>query len=161
MNENLDPSSNNLSLEEREFENNLRPSSFDEFSGQDLVINFLKIFVQASNQRGDALDHTLNEGGKSLLIHECTITMQKQKRARRSKNAAKKVNNRFTVLLDGELFGPFEQICVKPMLLNHTYKYVSFVSYWFTNIYFQIFVSELLSKYHFNSIQKSIFILEK
>ena len=35
MNENLDPSSNNLSLEEREFENNLRPSSFDEFSGQD------------------------------------------------------------------------------------------------------------------------------
>ena len=73
MNENLDPSSINLSTEEKEFENNLRPSSFDDFSGQDQVIENLKIFVQASNQRGDALDHTLFHGppglGKTTLAH--------------------------------------------------------------------------------------------
>ena len=73
MNENLDPSPVNLSPEEKEFENNLRPSSFDEFSGQDQVIDNLKIFVEASNQRGDALDHTLFHGppglGKTTLAH--------------------------------------------------------------------------------------------
>jgi len=73
MNENLDPSSINLSAEEKEFENNLRPNSFDDFSGQDQVIDNLKIFVQASNQRGDALDHTLFHGppglGKTTLAH--------------------------------------------------------------------------------------------
>ncbi len=73
MNENLDPSPVNLSSEEREFENNLRPKSFDEFSGQDQVIENLKIFVEASNQRGDALDHTLFHGppglGKTTLAN--------------------------------------------------------------------------------------------
>ena len=73
MNENLDPSAINLSTEEKEFENNLRPSSFDDFSGQNQVIENLKIFVQASNQRGDALDHTLFHGppglGKTTLAH--------------------------------------------------------------------------------------------
>ena len=73
MNENLDPSPVNLSPEEKEFENNLRPSSFNEFSGQDQVIDNLKIFVEASNQRGDALDHTLFHGppglGKTTLAH--------------------------------------------------------------------------------------------
>ena len=73
MNENLDPSPVNLSSEEREFENNLRPRSFDEFSGQDQVIENLKIFVEASNQRGDALDHTLFHGppglGKTTLAN--------------------------------------------------------------------------------------------
>jgi Holliday junction DNA helicase RuvB len=84
MNENLDPSSINLSTEEKEFENNLRPSSFDDFSGQDQVIENLKIFVQASNQRGDALDHTLFHGppglGKTtlahILAHELEVTVK-------------------------------------------------------------------------------------
>ena len=73
MNENLDPSSENLSSNEREFENNLRPVSFDEFSGQDHVINNLKIFVEAANQRNEALDHTLFHGppglGKTTLAN--------------------------------------------------------------------------------------------
>jgi len=73
MNENLDPSQINMSPEEKELENNLRPNSFDEFSGQDQIIENLKIFVQASNQRGDALDHTLFHGppglGKTTLAH--------------------------------------------------------------------------------------------
>ena len=62
MNENLDPSPENLSENEREFENNLRPISFNDFSGQEHVINNLKIFVEAANQRNEALDHTLFHG---------------------------------------------------------------------------------------------------
>ena len=73
MNENLDPSSENLSSNEREYENNLRPVSFEDFSGQDHVINNLKIFVEAANQRNEALDHTLFHGppglGKTTLAN--------------------------------------------------------------------------------------------
>ena len=73
MNENLDPSAENLSENEREFENNLRPISFNEFSGQEHVINNLKIFVEAANQRNEALDHTLFHGppglGKTTLAN--------------------------------------------------------------------------------------------
>ena len=73
MNENLDPSSENLSSNEREFENNLRPVSFEDFSGQDHVIKNLKIFVEAANQRNEALDHTLFHGppglGKTTLAN--------------------------------------------------------------------------------------------
>ena len=73
MNENLDPSSENLSDKEIEFENNLRPSSFEDFQGQDHVIENLKVFVEAANQRGEALDHTLFHGppglGKTTLAN--------------------------------------------------------------------------------------------
>ena len=69
MNENLDPSAENLSENEREFENNLRPISFNDFSGQEHVINNLKIFVEAANQRNEALDHTLFHGPPELLRH--------------------------------------------------------------------------------------------
>ena len=73
MNENLNPSSENLSSNDKEFENNLRPSSFNDFQGQDHVIDNLKIFVQAANQRDEALDHTLFHGppglGKTTLAN--------------------------------------------------------------------------------------------
>ena len=73
MNENLDPSTNNLSSEEHDIERALRPLSFDDFSGQDQILDNLKIFVEASNRRGDALDHTLFHGppglGKTTLAH--------------------------------------------------------------------------------------------
>ena len=73
MNENLDPSSENLSDKEIEFENNLRPSSFEDFKGQDHVIENLKVFVEAANQSDEALDHTLFHGppglGKTTLAN--------------------------------------------------------------------------------------------
>ena len=47
--------------------------SFEDFSGQDHVINNLKIFVEAANQRNEALDHTLFHGppglGKTTLAN--------------------------------------------------------------------------------------------
>jgi len=73
MNENLDPTDSNYSGEELEIDKALRPLSFDDFAGQDKILNNLKIFVQASNQRADALDHTLFHGppglGKTTLAH--------------------------------------------------------------------------------------------
>lgn len=73
MNENLDPTSRSLSNEDLDIEKKLRPLSFDDFSGQDQVLENLKIFVQAANQRNEALDHTLFHGppglGKTTLAN--------------------------------------------------------------------------------------------
>ncbi len=73
MNENLDPTSRSFSTEELDIEKKLRPLSFDDFSGQDQVLENLKIFVQAANQRNEALDHTLFHGppglGKTTLAN--------------------------------------------------------------------------------------------
>ena len=59
MNENLNPENNNYSNEELDVEIKLRPLSFDDFTGQDQALENLKIFVEAANQRDEALDHTL------------------------------------------------------------------------------------------------------
>ncbi|MBZ9729566.1 Holliday junction branch migration DNA helicase RuvB [Salegentibacter sp. JZCK2] len=73
MNENLDPTGENFSPEEFDIERALRPLSFDDFAGQDQVLENLKVFVEAANQRGEALDHTLFHGppglGKTTLAH--------------------------------------------------------------------------------------------
>ncbi len=73
MNEHLNPEKNNFSKEEFEVEKRLRPLSFDDFTGQESVLENLKIFVEAANQRGDALDHTLFHGppglGKTTLAN--------------------------------------------------------------------------------------------
>ena len=73
MNENLDPTASNFSNEEFDIERALRPISFDDFTGQEQVLENLKIFVQAANLRGEALDHTLFHGppglGKTTLAH--------------------------------------------------------------------------------------------
>ena len=73
MNENLDPTNDNFSSEDLEFDKALRPLSFSDFNGQSQVLDNLKIFVEAANQRSEALDHTLLHGppglGKTTLAH--------------------------------------------------------------------------------------------
>ena len=51
---------------ERDFENALRPLSFEDFSGQDKVVDNLRIFVKAARLRGEALDHVLLHGPPGL-----------------------------------------------------------------------------------------------
>jgi len=48
------------------FEDNLRPQSFDEFVGQELVKSNLKIFIEAAKKRREALDHVLLYGPPGL-----------------------------------------------------------------------------------------------
>jgi Holliday junction DNA helicase RuvB len=73
MNEHLDPSGSHLSSEDQDIDRALRPLRFDDFMGQPLVLDNLQVFVQAANQREDALDHTLLHGppglGKTTLAH--------------------------------------------------------------------------------------------
>lgn len=51
---------------EKEFENALRPPKFDDFSGQDKVVENLRVFVEAAKYRGEPLDHTLLHGPPGL-----------------------------------------------------------------------------------------------
>lgn len=73
MNEHLDPSFDNLSPTERDIEKVLRPQAFDDFTGQDKIMENLKIFVAAAKLRGEPLDHVLLHGppglGKTTLSH--------------------------------------------------------------------------------------------
>lgn len=56
----------NLSPAEREVEKALRPLSFADFTGQQKVVDNIKVFVQAARQRGEALDHVLLHGPPGL-----------------------------------------------------------------------------------------------
>jgi Holliday junction DNA helicase RuvB len=73
MNENLDPSKERFSSQEIDVEKALRPLSFDDFAGQEQVLENLQVFVQAANLREEALDHTLFHGppglGKTTLAN--------------------------------------------------------------------------------------------
>ena len=73
MNEYLDPTDDQFSPEEQDIDRALRPLKFDDFAGQDAILENLKVFVQAAKQRGEALDHTLFHGppglGKTTLAH--------------------------------------------------------------------------------------------
>ncbi|SDG59826.1 Holliday junction DNA helicase subunit RuvB [Winogradskyella thalassocola] len=73
MNENLNPNSDNFTPDELDVEKKLRPLTFEDFTGQDQVLENLLVFVQAANLREEALDHTLFHGppglGKTTLAH--------------------------------------------------------------------------------------------
>ena len=73
MNENLDPDKERFTPEEQDHDRALRPLSFDDFAGQDSILENLKVFVEAAKQRDEALDHTLFHGppglGKTTLAH--------------------------------------------------------------------------------------------
>ena len=51
---------------EKDFENALRPLSFGDFSGQQKIVENLKVFVEAAKYRGEPLDHTLLHGPPGL-----------------------------------------------------------------------------------------------
>ena len=51
---------------DKEYENALRPLSFDDFTGQQKVVDNLRVFVEAAKYRGEPLDHTLLHGPPGL-----------------------------------------------------------------------------------------------
>lgn len=73
MNENLDANNDKLSNTDKDYEKALRPVEFNDFSGQESVVDNLRVFVQAAKQREEALDHVLLHGppglGKTTLAH--------------------------------------------------------------------------------------------
>ena len=48
-----------ISDTEREFEKALRPLAFDDFNGQEKIIENLRVFVMAARMRQEPLDHVL------------------------------------------------------------------------------------------------------
>ena len=63
----------NTEFESDDFEQVLRPKGFDDFQGQDQIVDNLKVFIQAALERNDALDHVLLHGppglGKTTLSY--------------------------------------------------------------------------------------------
>src|SRR5690349_17133781 len=63
----------NLNAAEKEIEKALRPLTFEDFTGQQKVVDNIKVFVQAAKQRSEPLDHVLLHGppglGKTTLSH--------------------------------------------------------------------------------------------
>lgn len=55
-----------LTKQEKEYENSIRPQSIEDFSGQPQLIENLRIFIKAANLRGEALDHVLFHGPPGL-----------------------------------------------------------------------------------------------
>lgn len=62
-----------LTPDEKEFDKALRPVNFKDFTGQDKVVDNIKIFVKAAKKRGESLDHVLLHGppglGKTTLSY--------------------------------------------------------------------------------------------
>jgi Holliday junction DNA helicase RuvB len=62
-----------LNAQEKEFEKALRPLTFDDFTGQQKIVDNIKVFVLAARQRHEPLDHVLLHGppglGKTTLSH--------------------------------------------------------------------------------------------
>ncbi|CAI8232397.1 MAG: Holliday junction ATP-dependent DNA helicase RuvB [Arcobacter lacus] len=55
-----------ISFEEESNEVSLRPSSWDDYIGQEKIKKNLKVFIEASKKRGEALDHILFYGPPGL-----------------------------------------------------------------------------------------------
>ncbi len=55
-----------LPIEEKEVEKALRPLAFSDFTGQQKIVDNIKVFVQAAKQRTESLDHVLLHGPPGL-----------------------------------------------------------------------------------------------
>ncbi|KAA6309458.1 Holliday junction ATP-dependent DNA helicase RuvB, partial [termite gut metagenome] len=66
MEEELNIRDHSLTSKERDYENVLRPLNLNDFSGQDKIVENLRIFVKAACLRGEALDHVLLHGPPGL-----------------------------------------------------------------------------------------------
>lgn len=66
MEENFDIRKDPILSTDREFEKQLRPLSFNDFKGQEQVIENLIVFVTAAKQRNESLDHVLLHGPPGL-----------------------------------------------------------------------------------------------
>ena len=66
-------SDKNSNSKDKEFENNLRPKSFNDFFWQDQILKNIQVFVKAAKKRSEPLDHVLLHGppglGKTTLSH--------------------------------------------------------------------------------------------
>src|SRR5690554_1298351 len=73
MSDILNPDPDNFSEEELKIEEQFRPQSFNDFTGQMHILENLEIFVGVARQREEALDHVLLHGppglGKTTLAH--------------------------------------------------------------------------------------------
>lgn len=84
MTDSFDLRSNTYSDKDKEFDNQLRPLSFMEFSGQNKTVENLRIFVKAARMRGESLDHVLLHGppglGKTtlsnIIAHEMGVNIK-------------------------------------------------------------------------------------
>lgn len=72
MNETFDPRKSSTD-KDKDFDGIIRPQGLEEFTGQDKIIENLKIFIKAAKLRGESLDHVLFHGppglGKTTLAH--------------------------------------------------------------------------------------------
>jgi holliday junction DNA helicase RuvB len=73
MNEEFENSRIRLTEEERELDKSIRPRSFEDFNGQEKLVENLKVFVKAARLREESLDHVILSGppglGKTTLAH--------------------------------------------------------------------------------------------
>ena len=84
MTDSFDLRNNTYSDKDKEFDNQLRPLSFMEFSGQNKTVENLRIFVKAARMRGESLDHVLLHGppglGKTtlsnIIAHEMGVNIK-------------------------------------------------------------------------------------
>jgi len=65
-NPNLSSDKDGLTTVDAAFENTIRPGQIDDFSGQEQIIENLRIFIKAAKIRGEALDHVLFHGPPGL-----------------------------------------------------------------------------------------------
>ena len=64
MNEDFDIREERITTAEKEFENALRPPKFDDFSGQNKVVENLHVFVEAANHSTTRCFTVLQDWGK-------------------------------------------------------------------------------------------------